>query len=67
MKTEIVQTNGRRRPPKTMLQRIEWAIDRARRRIANLDLREDARELARLELRHQRKLLMRHIHSGGKL
>lgn len=58
--------NGRRKPPKTVRQRIEWTIELCRRRIANLDQREDAREMARRELRHQRKLLMLHLSRGGK-
>ena len=56
--------NGRRRAPKTLRQRIEWTIELCQRRIANLDQREDARELAMRELRHQRKLLMMHLQRG---
>jgi len=56
--------NGRHKPPKTMRQRIEWTIELCQRRIANLDQREDARELDIRELRHQRKLLMLHLERG---
>lgn len=47
-----------------MRQRIEWTIELCQRRIANLDQREDARELDIRELRHQRKLLMLHLERG---